>query len=393
VVLGTTVPEDEVDFVRHFQQTRWELTHPVVLDTGRPDPDRGFMVLFTSGTSGEPKAVLHTLNTLYASCHGSAAEDALGRQDTFFSPHAITHSLGSKICNLIPLLVGGCALIIDTWVPETALTLVAQTDVTYIAAAPVFISALVAVAREQHRTLPALRMVMAGGTSSPHELVAELPRVLGKPLCAGWGMTEAGTAIWTRPDNPTDWAAHSIGRPASWLEVDLRADHPISAEQPARLLVRGGGICIATMSRDSGELTVIAEHNGGWLDTGDLAVPDGRGGIRLVGRASDRIGGALMIPVSDVETALRTHPAVDDVALVGYPDGSGGELACAVVATRSTPPTLAELRQHLDTMKMTEWYQPRRLEMLQQLPRNTTGKVRKALLRRWLAGEAELPEE
>ena len=326
------------------------------------------MVLFTSGTSGEPKAVLHTLNTLYASCHGSAVEDDLGPQDTFFSPHAITHSLGSKLCNLMPLLVGGTALIMDTWEPETAITLAARTDVTYIAAAPVFLSALVAAAQEQQRTLPALRMVMAGGTSSPHELVAELPRVLGTPLCAGWGMTEAGTAIWTRPDDPPDWAAHSIGRPASWLDVDLRADHPISTEQPARLLVRGGGICIATLGRDSGELTVIAENNGGWLDTGDLAVPDGRGGIRLVGRASDRIGGALMIPVADVEKALRTHPAVDDVALVGYPDGTGGELACAVVATRSTPPTLAELRQHLDIMKMTEWYQPSRLERCHNCP-------------------------
>jgi cyclohexanecarboxylate-CoA ligase len=86
-------------------------------------------------------------------------------------------------------------------------------------------------------------------------------------------MTEAGTAIWTRADDPTDWAAHSIGRPASWLEVDLRADHHISAEQPARLLVRGGGICLATLGRDSGELTVIAEHNGGWLDPAILPFP------------------------------------------------------------------------------------------------------------------------
>jgi len=100
-----------------------------------------------------------------------------------------------------------------------------------------------------------------------------------------------------------------------------------------------------------------------------------------------------MIPVVDVETALRTHPAVDDVVLVAYSDSTEVELACAVITTSSTAPTLAELRQHLDTLKMTEWYQPRRVEVLQRLPRNSSGKVQKELLRRWLRGEVELPTD
>jgi len=390
VVLGACVADDELDFIQHFQQTPWELTHQVALNAARPDPDRVFLVLFTSGTTGEPKAALHTLNTLYASCRGQA-EDGFGAQDRFFCPHALTHAVGAVTCILTPLLLGAGAVIMDTWEPETAVAVAAEAEVSYFIGAPVFLSALAAAVETQARAMPALRVIASAGTTIPEDLVAEVPKVLGLPLRALWGMTEIVIGTATGAADPPDWAAHSVGRPTAQLELDLRAEHEIPAGQPAWLLVRGGGVCLATLARDSGELTIIAERNDGWYDTGDLAVPDGRGGIQLVGRAADRIGSVFMIPVRDVETALRTHPTVGEVALVGYRDSTGRELACAVITAPSTPPTLAELRQHLDTMKMTEWYQPSRLEVLPKLPRNATGKILKELLRRWLRGEAELP--
>jgi cyclohexanecarboxylate-CoA ligase len=92
-------------------------------------------------------------------------------------------------------------------------------------------------------------------------------------------------------------------------EAELRpvaAEAPVSEENPGRLMIRGASVCLGTMGRDSGTLQVLAEHDEGWYDTGDLTIPDGRGGYRLVGRASDRIGGAFMIPVADVEDALRS---------------------------------------------------------------------------------------
>ena len=147
------------------------------------------------------------------------------------------------------------------------------------------------------------------------------------------------------------------------------------------------------MGRDSGTLTVIAEHDDGWYDTGDLAVPDGRGGIRLTGRAADRISGAgaAMIPVSDVESELLKNPAVEDVALVDYTDKKDAELPCAVIVPETEPPIiLDELRKYLTDQGSTEWYLPTRVEYVEALPRNDNGKVRKELLRRWLVGEASL---
>jgi cyclohexanecarboxylate-CoA ligase len=147
------------------------------------------------------------------------------------------------------------------------------------------------------------------------------------------------------------------------------------------MLVRGASVCLATMGRDGGEVHVVADHDDGWYDTGDLAVPDGRGGVRLIGRAADRIGGILMIPAADVEDALRQHPDILDAALVGY--GPENQLACAVLVGPAHL-TLEQVRGYLDSINMTGWYQPQRVEHLDQLPRNHTGKVDKHHLRVWL---------
>lgn len=101
-----------------------------------------------------------------------------------------------------------------------------------------------------------------------------------------------------------------------------------------------------------------------------------------------------MIPARDVEAELLTHPDVTDVALVGYPDGQGGELACAVVVPGKSVPTLAALREYLSARGMTRWYQPSRLELMTELPRNETGKIRRNLLRTGYgkgSGRAERP--
>ena len=134
----------------------------------------------------------------------------------------------------------------------------------------------------------------------------------------------------------------------------------------------------------------ITADDDGWYDTGDLAVPDGRGGIRLMGRVSDRIGGVFLIPTRDVESELLTNPRVEDVALVGHPDDDGGESPCAVLVPASAPPiTLDELRLPRQS-GMTECHMPTRVEYVESLPRNGNGKVRKELLRRWLVGRASL---
>jgi cyclohexanecarboxylate-CoA ligase len=250
----------------------------------------------------------------------------------------------------------------------------------------VFWAGLLEQGRSRQGALKTVQVARTFGTTVPAPLVSEVFELLGVPLSGAWGMTEAGGTMML-PDDPVDWAVRSVGRIMPGSEVELRSEHEITEEQPGRVFIRGATVCLATVGRDTGELIVLADHDNGWYDTGDLAVWDGRGGFRIMGRAADRIGGVFMIPVADVESALLGHPAVADVALVGYPDGDGGELAAAMVVSREPDLTLADLRDHLAGLGMTEWYWPSRLELVDELPRNAMGKVRKAVLAQRLVAE------
>ncbi|MEU6324926.1 AMP-binding protein [Streptomyces sp. NPDC047009] len=383
VIARGNAPKGTVDFGRHFEETPRERQPGTFPGALTEDPDRVAVVLFTSGTSGEPKGVLHTFNTLYAGASAIAHAEGLGTRDRFFTTQALTHIFGLMYNIMIPLLVGGASVLSDVWDPKGALDIVTESETTVLAGAPTFVTALVAAAQVRPRPEFLPRMVLSGATTVPGQLVASVPQTWGVPLRTLWGMTEVPGHTWTRHDDPPLWGSQSDGRPGAGLELDFRSDTgtPPTAEQPARLFVRGGGVCLATFGRDSGRLRVTADVDNGWYDTGDLAVPDGRGGLRIIGRTADRIGGSFMIPINDVETELLAHPDVHDVALVGYVDDRGEELACAVVVPGPASPTLAGLREFLTARGMTEWYQPSRLEMTTELPRNATGKVRKDLLR------------
>ncbi len=383
VVLGDHVQDGEVDFVRHFEDVPWEQWHGISLDDPGEDPDQVSLVTFTSGTTGSPKAVLHTFNTFHAGCSPIAIEDELGPDDRLFTPHPLTHGWGVKFGVLLPLLAGARSVVMDTWEPDTALRLLVSSGATAIVATPAFLSELTAVARQRCERLPSVRRIVTGAVPVPPEVITEVGEWFRVAPQTAWGMSEVIGGTRTRITDPVDWPTRSDGCPRADLEIDLRGDGEITPERPARLFVRGASVCLATVNRDTGATVVLAEHDHGWYDTGDIVVPDGRDGIRLVGRTGDRIGGLAMIPVLDVEQALRRHPAVREVALVGYPDPQGGELACAVVVP-DAPVTLADLRHHLATLQMTEWYRPSRLEILPALPRNTLGKVEKDRLRRWL---------
>jgi cyclohexanecarboxylate-CoA ligase len=389
-VIGTA-EEGETEFGSFFESTPWEQRHPVALDDTSEDPDRVAILFFTSGTSGEPKGALHSHNTAHAGMAG-LGEPGVGQHDVIFTPHALMHSLAYR-STLLSLWNGACRVLLDSWSGERGAAILTETGTTIMIAAPTFIQDVIAARDGEPQRLPALHALVCTGTTIPRPLVSQARRVFGVPLQAGWGMTETGLITLTRKEDPPDWATHSDGRPCKGMEIELRSETDITRDQPGRGFVRGGGVCLATVGRDTGKVVVISEQGDGWYDTGDLVVPDGCGGVKLMGRAADRIGGVFMIPVNDVESELLVHPAVSDVALVGYPDGQGGELACAVIVPATTPSiTLDELRSYLSDEGMTDWYLPTRLEYVEALPRNDIGKVRKELLRRWLASPDAVPE-
>jgi cyclohexanecarboxylate-CoA ligase len=379
IIVGGRIRPGEIDLARAMERADPSETGTV---DAAEDPDRVSIVLFTSGTTGNPKAALHTFNTFYGGYNPLVERMGLTSADVMYIPHALAHVAGQIEGNMLPLYVGAEALLIDTWDPDTVVGLLAEYRATTFVGAPFFVDGITEAVRRRHQKLPSLRQVITGSTVVPASLPGTVSDVLGVTLRDTWGMTEVGLVTLTSADqDPPDWAARSIGTPNEGLEIELRFDGEISPQRPARMFVRGPSVCLATMGRDTGALDVLAERDNCWYDTGDLAIPDGRGGIRVVGRSADRIGGLTMIPAADVEDALREHPDIVDAALVGC--GPGNQLACAVVVSPK-PLTLQEVRAYLDSIAMTETYQPVRLELVEQLPRNSMGKVDKHYLRTWL---------
>ncbi|MFG2000379.1 AMP-binding protein [Spirillospora sp. NPDC048911] len=347
-------------------------------------PDDPYLILFTSGTTGEPKGVLHSQNTLYAAARGFT--DAMGLDDGLVMEvaHVNTHMSGFAMGLMVPLLLGGTAVFQERWDGGVALDLAQEHGLTLFYGAAPFLTDVLDGQRERPRDLRSLRWVVTGSAQVPPHIVDEVQDVFGLPTYSLWGMTENGPVTVTRPDDPPDWGAHSDGRPIEGME--LRVDSLKGRDDGAgRLWVRGAAQCLGYFRRD--ELYEAELDADGWFDTGDLARDDGRGGIRIAGRAKDIIMyKSLNVPVTEVEAVLGRHPKVREVAVVGITHPEVLEEVCAVVLTTGEPLTLEELHEHMRASGMNDWFWPRRLEIVERMPKTVTGKIRKVELRQRYGG-------
>lgn len=349
--------------------------------------DDPFLILFTSGTTGETKGVVHSQNTLYAGCRAYAGPLGLDGSSVIFVAHAATHYTGFVLGMLLPVMLGCSALVQDVWDVGVHLRLAQQYGVTNFYGGPHILADLIAAQRAAPSDVSRLRSLVTGSAPVPPHVVEQAGEVLGARVFALWGMTENGTVTITRAEDPVDWAAHSDGRPVDsmQLRIDVSAV-PGSDDGSGRLWVRGANQCLGYFGRD--DLYAAALDDEGWFDTGDLARDDGRGGIRITGRVKDLvIHEAVNVPVAEVEGVLARHRSIREVAVIGVPDDRGiDELVCAVVAPAGAAPGLAALRSHLADAGVAELYWPERLEIVAALPRTITGKVRKTELRERFRG-------
>lgn len=373
-----------LDLDRDLLGRAWEDEVPRgEIDARQAGPGDLAQVMFTSGTTGEPKGVMHSHATLYAMNRRQSDVLDLHADEvtTMGSPTAL--QAGYTWNFIMPLQLGATAVQVDAWDPGVMLDVFAQERVTFFMGAPTFLMDLIRTQRSAPRDLTALRTFATGSAPVPPVLIEDAHAVLGCRVYALWGMTENGCVTVTRPSDPPMRAAESDGTPVPGMQVRIvhaGTGAPVAAGQVGLLQVRGESQCLGYFNRP--ELYRASLTEDGWFDTGDLARDDGYGGIRLVGRVKDVISrGGAKVPVVEVEAALLRHGAVRDVAVVGYPDERLGERACAVVVADGDPPTLDDLRVHLDGLGMAKPYWPERLELRDALPKTPSGKVQKFLLR------------
>ena len=390
VVVGDAARTGAIDFDEFFVRTPWEQRHP--LDGVAPSgPDDPVLLLYTSGTTGAMKAVVHSQNTLYAAARTVAESQDLGPDDVISVPNFLTHMAGSSFAVSMPVLLGATTVMQDNNTDmDLFLDLVERHRISWGYLSPSYLVNLLRIQRAAPRDTTSLRRVVSGSAPVQPDIVADVRSVLDVPLHTLWGMTENGGVTLTRPRDPEGWGAQSDGRPMTWMRVRIAAE---PGEQVGRLLVRGASQTLGYLGQR--ELYDRCLDADGWFDTGDLARDDGRGGIRITGRRTDLITRASGQKVStlEVETVLLRHPSVGDVVLVGYPDPAvpGADLVCAVVVPAGTPPTVQELRSYLQDQGMAAVLCPDRVQFVWELPKNSLGKVLREPLRRRLETAAGAP--
>ena len=347
----------------------------------RPDPDAVTQLIFTSGTTGDPKGVMHTSNTVHAMLHGFIDRLGLRADDVTHMPSPLAHQSGFLHGMVMPIILGATAVIQDVFEPGATAAQIVAEGATFCMGATPFLHDLTEVVAATGPAVPSLRVFVSAGAPIPRALVARARTTLGADIISAWGMTENGGVTLTRPGDPANKAVETDGccTPGNEVRIVDGADRPVPAGEEGRLQVRGCNNFVGYLKRPD----LNATDAEGWFETGDLARMDGDGYIRISGRAKDIIiRGGENVPVVEIENLLYRHPAVETVAIVGYPDARLGERACAFVTLRAGAAlTLADVTAYLAAQNVARPYHPERLEVLADMPRTPSGKVQKFVLR------------
>jgi len=355
-----------------------------------PPSDAGAiaLVVYTSGTTADPKGVLHSHRTLLAEARSLEPVHGLGAGDTVLMPSPLMHISGIVHALLVPAALGSRAVLMPRWDPAEALRLIAAERVTYMVGAPTFLRDLALHVEPGVTDVSSFRLFSCGGADVDPALVAQAAERLGCVAKRVYGSTEFPTVTTTGPDDPPDRRVDSDGRPIGANEIRLVDEDgaDVGAGREGEVLARGPECFLGY--RDPA-LDDEALTGDGWFRTGDLGTIDAEGYLRITGRRKDIIiRKGENLSAKGIEDVLADHPKVADVAVIGVPDAGSGERVCACVVIRpgSERLTLAEVRGFMETREVMRQKIPEQLELVAELPRNATGKVRKDLLRARFGG-------
>ena len=337
-------------------------------------------LVFTSGTTGQPKAIMHTHNTTRFSSRVAVETFGLNSSDVFLAYVPMSANFGAMLGIYMPIEAGATVVLTDRF--SRALELIESERVTYLPGTPTAFNAILNNPDLARHDLSSIKLIMTAGANCPVEVIRAVRDRLTGMFIEAFGMNEFGAGIWTWPeDDPTE-VDGSVGRPFQGVEtrvVDVQGQQ-VAVDQPGELLVRHAGMCVGYYRNP--EANAESWDEDGWFHTGDLAAMDSKGNISIVGRKKDIIirGGANISPF-EVEEAMIPHPKVREVSVIGLQDSYYGEVVCAcVIPNPGEEPTLEELRDFLKP-RIAYYKLPTRLGLCQQFPLNSMGKVLKSALR------------
>lgn len=354
------------------------------------DADAVRWLFYSSGTTANPKGAMHTDASIIAGPAALVERYALTSEDRYGMIFPFSHVGGLQML-IAQLLSGASAILFERFAGDETFSAMREMGVTLLSAGTPGAQVALAAQRRspETRLFPRLRAVMTGAAPKPaglHQTLCDEMGGTGALSC--YGLTEAPMGVLSAHDDPDDARAHTEGKPIPGAMVRVVASdgHTCTPGEVGEIRVMGPQLMRGYVDA---RLNADAFDDQGFLRTGDLGSIDERGFVRVVGRLKDVIiRKGENISAAEVEDVLARHPGVAEVAAIGLPDEVSGEICCLVVKPLSghDAPDLAGIAEFCREAGLARYKTPERLELVDDMPRNASGKVMKAqLIKRFAA--------
>ncbi len=340
------------------------------------DAEQTYCLLYTSGTTGQPKGVMIPKRQLYWNGYNTAVNWGL-REDDVCPIYTPLYHAGGVAAFLIPIFtVGGTIVLHRGFDAAEVCRTIERERCTVVLGVPTTLKMIMEVPEFATADLSHVRWFISGGAPLPHYIIDAYQK-RGVEMKQGYGMTEAGVNCFSMTVEDARRKAGSIGKPMLFTEVRVVGDNgeDLAAGDIGEMWIRGPHVSLGYWNNS--EATRAAFDDDGWLHTGDLARRDAEGFFYIAGRRKEMfISGGVNVYPAEIEAALVSHPGVSDAAVIPVPDETWGEVAVAFVVGSAGE---RELNTYLEE-RIARFKLPKRYIFLESLPRTPYGKVEKAKL-------------
>lgn len=353
-------------------------TSSVNATTVEVSPDDTAVILYTSGTTGHPKGAMLTYHNIYSNARDVAEYLTINTEDRVITALPVFHVFALTVVVNAPLLMGATLLLVPRFSPQDVFSIAREQKATVFAGVPTMYNFLYQFPNGNAEDFSTIRLAISGGSSLPVALLHNFENKFNVRVSEGYGLSEASPVTCFNPID-RDRKPGSIG--TNIVNVENKVVNELGEEVPVgqvgELIVRGPNVMKGYYKMPEETESAIRD---GWLYTGDLARQDEEGYFYIVDRKKDMIivGGYNVYP-REVEEVLFEHPSIVEAAVVGVPDPTFGEEVLAFVVKKDASLSEEQLHDYC-AEKLAKYKVPKRFDFLDELPKNTTGKI----LRRFL---------
>ncbi len=374
----TLISSNVIDF--KAESEKFDGKFPFLTESMAPrDPEEPHVIMYTSGTTGEPKGAVLSHRETFFNCLNADIFFKLHFDDIMLIVLPLFHS-GGLFIQASPIIYKGATIVLHPkFEPEKVYEDIQKYNVTKFLGVPTVYKALLKSRGDKRAQFSSLKVCAIGGEKCTPELMAHFVEA-GFPLRQIMGQTETSILLWSSEEDVIRKPG-SVGRPVFHAEVSIVDENGRQCKpgQIGEIVVRGS-IMMTEYWQDPEK--TAESIRGGWLHTGDLARMDQEGYFYLVDRSKDMyISGGENVYPAEVERVLRQHPDVEEIAIVGVPDGKWGEVGCAFVVPKKGTNLTQDNVINFCEGRLARYKWPKKVVFIEEFPRTALGKIRKTVLK------------